>query len=104
MKRWMTWAAVGLAAFILGACGDVGSVEPVDEAPAQVEQGIGTSPLCTSGQTLQGKTEVTGTCGTCTQGGAAGSKGAYYEACCGSGGCTGWKLIKAVCVTPCELN
>lgn len=113
-RKMLLQVAVSCFALALAACG--GPEEPraeVTEAAApiaEVEQGIGDTPLCPSSSTvegfIQGKTEWAAACGTCAQyaGGGFGLPGNYYERCCqrpryegGTTTCGSWKLIKPVC-------
>ena len=97
----------------LMACGpseEVGASLP-PEAASQVEQGIGSTPDCGLGGTLQSQTLWGATCGACTEvggdgswpSGAWGRKGTLQQRCCSDSGCTGWKTIRPVCGY-CELN
>lgn len=106
---------VACLSLVAAACGqgefqDEGSPS---EPMAQVEQDIGSTPLCPSTQTttgtIHGKTEWAATCGGCTVSGSVGRKGTYYERCCitdnieGGVTCGSWKLIKYVC-SACALE
>ena len=93
---------------LMVACGssEEENVSPPSESTAQVEQGIGVTPDCGLGGTLQSQTTWSATCAKCTEVGGDGSwtpgdfgrKGSLHERCCDSdGNCGGWKLIRPVC-------
>jgi|GEM_PF-4394003 len=99
---------------LMVACGpsEMEDVSVPGESAAQVEQGIGTTPNCGPGGSLQEQTTWTATCAKCTEvggdgswtPGAVGRKGSLYQRCCFSWGeCGGWQLIRPVC-SACELN
>jgi hypothetical protein len=106
MNRKMRLLFAACLALGLSACGpaDISDEPLTSEDPAQVEQEIGTTPLCSTGGYITSKTEYT-TCGTCTYPTTQyGLRGSYYERCCyPNGTCGGWKLIKPVCGV-CELQ
>lgn len=99
---------------LMVACGssEEEDVSSPSESTAQVEQGIGVTPACGVGGTLQSQTTWGATCAKCTEVGGDGSwtpgafgrKGSLYQRCCNSeGSCGGWQLIRPVC-SSCELN
>ncbi|MFP2905719.1 hypothetical protein ACLESD_11810 [Pyxidicoccus sp. 3LFB2] len=115
-RKMIRWVSASFLALALAACGP--AEEPQDETPvavetvAEVEQGIGDSPMCSSSSTVEGflqsKTDWAAACGKCATvaGGGFGLPGQYYERCCqrsrsgdGPTTCGSWKYIKPVCST-----
>ena len=110
-RKMIRWVAASCFALSLSACGPAEPQEETAPMVEEVEQGIGSTPLCISTSTVQGyidsKTVWASACGTCATyaGGGFGLPGSYYERCCqrdlieGGTTCGAWKYIKPVCST-----
>lgn len=95
------WRTV-IPALLLSAASCADSPIPTDDTPqtSLLDQEIGATPNCPSGEQAIFWIESTGACGTCVSEGVPGERGQQYAACPSDVPHTK-KLIKAVCTAPC---